>query len=96
MAECCSRTLHTYGRKRALVEAIQWTGENICELHEFCGDNLYYLFNYGVTTVKIKTIIGEQPVVVGDYIVKGLRGTSSKLYIAKPNWFEAVYEIVEG
>lgn len=96
MADCCTRTLHTYGRKRALVEAIKWNGDNICELHEFCGNNLYYLFNYGVQTVKIRSVIGEQPVSIGQYIVKGIRGTTSKLFIANASWFEAVYEIVEN
>ena len=77
-----------YRKKPVIIEAIQWTGDNLNEIVMFtekhnlqCGEN----------ELKIKTLEGNMITFLGDYIIKGVRG---EFYPCKPDIFEQTYEEV--
>lgn len=77
-----------YRKKPVVIEAIQWTGNNLNEIVMFtekhnlqCGEN----------ELKIKTLEGNMIASLGDYIVKGVKG---EFYPCKPDIFEQTYEEV--
>lgn len=75
-----------YRKKPVEVQAVQWDGENVSEVLEFCGnarlkdDNLF-----------IDTLEGTMEAKKGDYIIKGVKG---EFYPCKPEIFEATYEVI--
>ena len=77
------------------IEFIIWTGENLGQLQEFCGDHL--LTPETVATpagnVAIRTLEGWLWASVGDYIIKGIRG---EFYPCKPDVFQDSYEVIYG
>jgi hypothetical protein len=83
-----------YRKKPAVIEAVQITdewfdGRRINPLHIIGEDILY---NPYLRVVKIKTLEGTMVGVVGDWIIKGVRG---EYYPCKPDIFEETYEKVE-
>lgn len=77
-----------YRKKPVVIEAIQWTGNNLNEIVMFtekhnlqCGEN----------ELKIKTLEGNMIASLGDYIIKGVKG---EFYPCKPDIFEQTYEEV--
>lgn len=76
-----------YRKKPVVVEAIQYTDNNLLDVVKFCGeDNTifdYYLY--------IVTLEGNMRVSKGDYIIKGVHG---EFYPCKPDIFEETYEAV--
>lgn len=90
-------------KKPVVIEAIQWTGDNLQDVREFVGD---YLFEFKTQTInlkkqevkertagiKIKTLEGHHFANIGDYIIKGVHG---EFYPCKPDIFEETYEVVE-
>ena len=73
-----------YRKKPVVVDAIQWTGDNISEIMKWVGDNAYFR-----DTLYIKTLEGVHRASVGDYIIKGIKG---EFYPCKPDIFEKTYE----
>jgi len=78
-----------FRKKPVIIEAIQFTGDNISELVYWvdkkqlpCGDN---------TQLIITTLEGDMSASVGDYIIKGVKG---EFYLCKPDIFELTYEEV--
>ena len=78
-----------YVKKPVVIEAIQFTGDNIQELVDWidksqlpCGDN---------TQLIITTLEGDMSARVSDYIIKGVKG---EFYPCKPDIFELTYEEV--
>ena len=75
-----------YRKKPIIIEAIQWTGENVTEVREFCKPR---------TTatepgrVYIETLEGVMAANIGDWIIRGIKG---EVYPCKPDIFEATYE----
>lgn len=87
-------------KKPVVVEALQWTGENLCEIQDFVGNALLihkYEVRYKniITTmisgISIRTLEGEHYVRVGDYIMKGVQG---EFYPCKPDIFADTYEVI--
>lgn len=90
-------------KKPVVIEAIQWTGDNLQDVREFVGD---YLFEFKTQTInlkkqevkertagiKIKTLEGDHHANIGDYIIKGVQG---EFYPCKPDIFKETYEVVE-
>lgn len=75
-----------YCKKPVEIEAVQWTGDNVKEIADFTEgniatneDNKLYVF----------TLEGGHLALVGDYIIKGVRG---EFYPCKPDIFEQTYE----
>lgn len=79
-----------YRKKPVVIEAIQWTGDNIDEVKEFAGNDVYIGSDQEV--LLIFTLEGVMNVDVNDYIIKGIAG---EFYPCKPGIFDETYEIVE-
>lgn len=76
-----------YRKKPIVIEAIQWTGDNLEELQNFVGSALAY-----DGKLTIHTLEGDHEAKVGDYIIKGVQG---EFYPCKPEIFAKTYEAVE-
>ena len=80
-----------YRKKPVVIEAIQWTGDNLNEIIKFMK------FSNRTRTVYrdkiiIYTLEGAMTASIGDYIIKGVSG---EFYPCKPDIFEKTYEKVE-
>lgn len=72
-------------RKTAIVEAVQWTGENYEEINEFIGQkNLFS--NTGLC--YIETLEGKMKAISGDFICKGVKG---EFWAIKEDIFKETY-----
>lgn len=76
-----------YRKKPVTIEAIQWTGKNLCDIDHFVGG---VVDNNGITLI-IHTLEGNMKASIGDYIVKGVNG---EFYPCKPDIFAKTYEEV--
>lgn len=87
-----------FKRKPVVVEAVQFTGDNVDELHIFAG--------IGTLTVISPTVLGictledgqdeykiQHIASLNDWIVKGVKG---EYWAVKPDIFEMTYEEVVG
>lgn len=72
------------------IQAIQFTGDNIDAVKEFCGSNAY---NFDKTGCAIATLEGLMRASCGDFIIKGVNG---EFYPCKPDIFKKTYEYVEN
>jgi len=90
-----------YKKKPAVIEALQWTGDNYKDMYDFLVDinNHYFriIDNGDGTLIQtnelyIKTLEGDHKTIVGDYIIKGVRG---EFYPCKEYIFNETYEEVE-
>ena len=87
-------------RKRPVViEAIQWTGNNLREIIDFTGLHESakkwtweeYEEVVRIEGLKIFTLEGSLMASIGDWIIKGVVG---EIYPCKPDIFEKTYEPV--
>jgi hypothetical protein len=81
-----------YRKKPLVIEAIQWTGENLREI-------VYKFPNcFGGSVVHhpeellIETLEGDEIVSIGDYIIRGIKG---EYYPCREDIFKESYEAVE-
>lgn len=95
-----------YRKKPVEVDAIQWNGENIQEVLDFCysdtrwkeGIESHYVHGPSIGHVPatgdldIPTLEGTMNARPGDWIIRGVRG---ELYPCKPDIFEQTYDKVE-
>ena len=92
-----------YRKKPVVIDAIQWTGNNIEQVLPFFGDisklpNPDGYVNPGIGhcppegTLDIHTLEGTMTASAGDWIIKGIKG---EFYPCKPDIFAATYEPVE-
>ena len=79
-----------YRKKPIIIEAVQWTGDNLEELRDFVPEEFRY--NKVSEPMGIRTLEGVMTVSVGDWIIKGIQG---EFYPCKPDIFEATYEAVK-
>ena len=75
-------------KKPVIVEAIQYTKNNLLEVMKFCGEGKT-LFDY---YLYIVTLEGNMRVHKGDYIIRGVRG---EVYPCEKSIFEETYEVIE-
>lgn len=91
-------------RPMIVIDAVQWTGDNIEELKEFVGDSLVIEETIcscvgtneefsRISSIYIKTLEGGICVNLYDYLVK--EGVLGEFYTCSPNIFEATYDEVE-
>ena len=91
-----------YRKKPVVIEAIQWTCNNLNEVMNFIGSEFKYDANTDYVTSKfifckdskmlqINTLEGTMLMSKGDYIIKGIKG---EFYPCKPDVFEESYEEV--
>jgi len=76
-----------YRKKPVVIEAIQYTGENLDELRAFVPEE--FRNNKIYEPLGIKTLEGVLNISQGDYIIKGVKG---EFYPCKPDVFEMTYE----
>lgn len=91
-----------YRKKPVVVEAVQFTEQNLEELLQFCDkidinyQETRYIANKGVTkfmiNATVNTLEGDMIASIGDYIIKGVDG---EFYPCKPDIFEKTYEVAE-
>ena len=93
-----------YRKKPVVIDAIQWTGENLAEVLEFTGkhdkfnewfENFQEYKNHVENDgriFKIFTLEGTMLASPDDWIIKGVKGEH---YPCKPDIFDATYERVE-
>ena len=79
-----------YRKKQIVVDAIQWTGDNLDELKKLGDFKLHYTMIDG--NLGIYTLEGMMWASVGDYIIMGIRG---EFYACKPDIFKETYEEVK-
>jgi hypothetical protein len=90
-----------YRKKPVVIEAIEWTGQNLREIIDFTGLHPSakhwtwdeYESIVRVQGLKIFTLEGEHMATVGDFIIKGVKG---EFYPCKPDIFEQTYELEEN
>lgn len=80
-----------YRKKPVVIEAVLWTGENIKEVMDFMNwRNAAHDKRIGLV---IHTLEGNHNALVGDYIIKGVKG---EFYPCKPDIFHMTYEIANS
>lgn len=94
-------TAKSYRKKPVVIQAMQWTGENLAEVLAFTGkhpswDKHFASFDAYQAHVqadrnafKIITLEGTMEATPGDWIIKGVKG---EFYPCKPDIFAATYE----
>lgn len=70
------------------IEAVQWDGQNLAAIEAFVGKALDAAWSVGGYCF-INTLEGRTNAVVGDWIIRGVKG---EFYLCKPDIFEATYE----
>ena len=87
-----------YVKKPVVISAVEWTGDNIEEIRNFCGDaaDIEYhdaAWKVGKAPVyadlSLITLEGKMHASIGDYIIRGVQG---EFYACKPDIFERTYE----
>lgn len=76
-----------YVKKPVIIEAIQWTGENLSEIDKFVQAKV----QKRALVLIIPTLEGKMRASLGDYIIKGVNG---EFYPCKPDIFTKTYEEV--
>ena len=92
-----------FKKKPVVIEAIQWTGENLSEIIEFTGKHPRFdewfasMADYEShvkadrNVFKIFTLEGTMEASVGDWIIRGVQGEH---YPCKPDIFAKTYDPV--
>lgn len=82
-----------YRKKPVVIDAVQWSGNNLNEILDFMKDKQpNYYEDDEKKLLTIQTLEGNMIASVGDYIIKGVQG---EFYPCKPDIFEQTYEVVE-
>ena len=82
-----------YRKKPVVIDAVQWSGNNLNEILDFMKDKQpNYYEDDEKKLLTIQTLEGNMIASVGDYIIKGVKG---EFYPCKPDIFEQTYEVVE-
>lgn len=83
-----------YRKKPVVIEAIQFTNDNLEEIEAFIDTQIAVGLNTNgsVTRIIIPTLEGNMIATIGDYIIRGIKG---EYYPCKSDIFESTYEIVE-
>lgn len=82
-----------YRKKPVVIEAYQFTDENKNQVFNWITCNHYQRVDeHGAPTLVIETLEGDHLAILGDWIIKGVKG---EFYPCKPDIFAATYELVE-
>ena len=81
--------MEKYSKKPVVIEAVQWTGENVKEVMDFM--NWRNAAHDTASGLMIHTLEGNHHASLGDWIIKGVNG---EFYPCKPDIFEKTYEKV--
>ena len=83
--------IKNYVKKPVIIEAVQWTGDNIDEIINFCGNSLTFKGSKP-SRIYIHTFKGRYLCSPYDYIIKD--DELGMFYPCKPDVFEQTYEEV--
>lgn len=88
-----------YRKKPVVIQAVQWTGENVAEIWDWVGEGRVSLVGSQYSDeLVIRTLEDgrdnqvDHVASLNDWII---RGVSGEIYPCKPDIFEATYEKVE-
>lgn len=82
--------VRAYVKKPIMIQAVHWLGNNVMTIMAFAGDKVTINPD---KTLTVHTLEGDVTGVVGDYIIKGIRG---EFYPCKHDIFKETYdEVVE-
>lgn len=81
-----------YVRKPVVIDAVQWTGENIQEILDFAGKAVLTIMKKN-QPFQIQTLEGKYTVSVGDWVIRGVKG---EYYPCKPDIFKLTYKKWKG
>ena len=86
-----------FKKKPIVIDAIQWTGDNVAEILDFVGHSDIRITKHTKNEVEvcelyINTLEGTMHASEEDWIIKGVHG---ELYPCKPDIFEETYEPAE-
>ena len=76
-----------YRKKPVVIEAIQWTSDNLSEIDKFTKGKV----KNHESVLIIPTLEGEMYASLSNYIIKGVNG---EFYPCKPDIFDKTYEEV--
>lgn len=76
-----------FRKKPVVIEAVQWTGENVQEIMDFMAWR--NAAHDDRTGLMIHTLEGNHHANPGDWIIKGVKG---EFYPCKPDIFAATYD----
>ena len=79
-----------YVKKPIPVEAIQWTGDNFDEIHNFIIDEPIVITTFN--EIIISTLEGEMKAPIGSWIIRGPKG---EYYPCRRDIFEETYERID-
>ena len=83
-----------YRKKPVVIEAMQLQSDNVSKVLEWMGGKGLTSGGYDrndMPFITIKTLEGEMTAIIGDYVIKGIKGEK---YPCKPDIFEMTYEKV--
>lgn len=78
-----------FRKKPVVIDAIQWTGNNLNEIREFTNDP--FAGKWTTTRIGITTLEGIMEASLNDWIIKGVKG---EFYPCKPDIFKETYDQV--
>ena len=81
-----------FRKKPVVIEAVQWTGENLKEIEMFINQGAPWGNTTNPEKLVIHTLEGDHTANKGDWIIKGVHG---EYYPCKPGIFEETYELAE-
>jgi hypothetical protein len=86
-----------YRKKPVVIEAVQWTGQNLQEMVDHCvpngqGEQWQIAPLEAGQPMTIHTLEGDHRGDIGDWIIRGVKG---ELYPCKPDIFASTYEPAE-
>ena len=95
--KCPKCTPQKFRKKPVVIEAIEWTGDNLLAVIRFTGQHASathfkweeYEDLVAREGLKIFTLEGSHMATIGDFIIKGVKG---ECYPCKPDIFAATYE----
>lgn len=88
MKETSKTTIRKFRKKPIVIEAIEWKGEiEDITVRKFIKDS--HTFTNDRRSLIINTLEGEMEALVGDFIIKGVKG---EIYPCKPDIFWQTYE----
>ena len=84
-----------FRKKPVVVEAVEWTGNNVTEIFSFCGSALLSgrFRRDGGWGLTIGTLEGPHTASQGDFVIKGTKG---EFYPCKPDIFWLTYDELEN
>lgn len=84
-----------YRKKPVVIEAIQFTSDDLSQMIEAWGESFTRGIVYQEANprqyFKINTLEGDHIAQIGDWIIRGVKG---EFYPCKPDIFEMTYEAV--